>query len=69
MSDYERFLLLEDRLRTRRLAIVPPWQRAIQLAGCEAIEAELTELGRRLRRSEASARPAEARPAAQRAAG
>jgi hypothetical protein len=66
MSDRERFLLLQDRLRARRLAIVPPWQRTIQLAGSEAIEAELTELGRRLRRS---ARPAEARPAAQRAAG
>jgi hypothetical protein len=49
MTDRDRLALLEDRLRNMRLTLAPAWQRSILAVAREAIEAELTAIGRRLR--------------------
>ena len=49
MNDREKLDLLERRLRRiERSESVPEWQRSILEIARQAIEAELTEIGRRL---------------------
>ena len=48
MGDREKLDLLERRLRCIESESVPEWQRSILEVGRQAIEAELTEIGRRL---------------------
>jgi len=48
MNDREKLENLKNRLHQMRTTIVPGWARPIQEVGCMAIEAEITELGRRL---------------------
>jgi hypothetical protein len=50
MTDRDRLALLEERLRTLRLTLAPAWQRSILAVAREAIEAELTAIGQRMRR-------------------
>ena len=48
ISDREKLELLERRLRCIESESVPEWQRSILEVARQAIEAELTEIGRRL---------------------
>ncbi len=48
MNDREKLDLLERRLRCIQSQSVPEWQRPILEVARQAIEAELTDLGRRL---------------------
>ncbi len=48
MNDREKLDLLERRLRCIQSQSVPEWQRSILEVARQAIEAELTDLGRRL---------------------
>jgi hypothetical protein len=49
-SDREKLAILLERLWEMRHAIVPEWQRPIQVVACEAIETEIATVGRRLAR-------------------
>ena len=48
MNDLEKLDLLEKRLRCIQSQSVPEWQRSILEVARQAIEAELTDLGKRL---------------------
>jgi len=64
MTDSQRLQLLEQRLRRLRLAVVPAWQRSIQAVASAYLEAEITAIGRRLRRADWTAPGACRRPRA-----
>lgn len=50
MNDVEKLQLLLRRLDELEHRIVPDWQKPILAVGRTALEAEITEIGRRMRR-------------------